>query len=103
MPRAEIERYIANHTAENVAQVIYGKYVDNSGLVFTGELVAQLFADDAGGEPVRDETYWDVPRWRQARNELDVRPDDYRFHIGVDLARKKDHTVITVLDCHRTS
>ena len=67
MPRAEIERYIANHTAENVAQVIYGKYVDNSGLVFTGELVAQLFADDAASEPIRDQVFWDVPRWRQAR------------------------------------
>ena len=103
MPRAEIERYIANHTAENVAQVIYGKYVDNSGLVFTGELVAQLFADDAASEPIRDQVFWDVPRWRQARAELDQRPDDYRFHIGVDVARKKDSTVITVLDVHGAS
>jgi hypothetical protein len=103
MPRAEIERYIANHTAENVAQVIYGKYVDNSGLVFTGELVAQLFADDAGAEPIRDQSYWDVARWRQARNELEVYPDEYRFHIGIDVARKKDSTVITVLDVHAAS
>jgi hypothetical protein len=96
MPRAEIERYIKNHTAENVAQVIYGKYVDNSGLVFTGELVAQMF--DREGDTVRDERFFDVPRWRQGRIDAVTKPSMYRYAGGGDLARKKDHTVITVLD-----
>lgn len=101
MPMEEIQRYIDNHTAENVAQVIYGKYVDNSGLVFTGEIVAQMFTD--AGSPIRDEHYFDLKRWQKARLELEQWPTDYRFHIGVDLARKKDHTVITVLDCYQAS
>lgn len=103
MPRAEIEKYIRNHTAENTAQVIFGKYVDNSGLVFTGELVTQLFADDAGTPPINEELWWDHPRWKQGALDLEHRPTRQRYHIGVDLARKKDSTVITVLDCHQAS
>src|ERR1044072_2142052 len=100
MPPDEIERYIKNHTAENVAQVIFGKYVDNSGLVFTGELVSQMFWPEP---TIRDERYFDKARWSRAVQAFRMRGGRKRFAGGIDLARQKDHTVITVLDVAKAS
>lgn len=98
VPRSEIERYIANNPPEVVAQVVFGKYVESSGLVFTAELINQLF--DRSFDRVMDEGWIDQERWRQGRIDQLTKLDLNRYATGVDLARKKDHTVITVIDTY---
>lgn len=97
VPLDEIKRYIANNPPEVVAQVVFGKYVESSGLVFTAELINQLF--DRSIDKVMDDHWIDVPRAAQGRIEMAVRHDPNRYAIGVDLARRKDYTVIVVIDC----
>lgn len=79
------------------AQVVFGKYVEHSGLVFSAEIVTNLF--DYQLPRVLEETYLD----REAAMQSSIarssgRFNPYQYAIGVDTARKKDYTVITVLD-----
>lgn len=96
VPRDEILRFIDNNPPEVVAQVVFGKYVESSGLVFTAELINQLF--DRRIEKVLDDVWFDEKAWRQGRIEQDIRFNPNRYVKGCDLARKKDYTVIFVLD-----
>jgi hypothetical protein len=98
VPHDEIRRMIEELPPEMAAQVCFGKYVDLSGLVFTAELVNQMF--DRSLPRVRGERFLDEKlarqniEWQQGNG----RPEWNRFATGIDLARKKDYTVITVLD-----
>lgn len=98
VPHDEIVRMILEQPAEIVAQVVFGKYVESSGLVFTSEVVQRLF--DRSIERVAGNSY--VNRAAVERAKLIVsRLDDWAspYHTGVDVARKTDWTVITTLDC----
>ena len=96
VPREEILRMIRENPPEVVAQVVFGKFVESSGLVFTAELINQFF--DRSTPKVLDNFWYDVERTRQGRLDQSVKLDPYRYSIGVDLARKKDYTVIFVID-----
>lgn len=96
VPADEIWRFIENNPPEVVAQVIFGRFVEGSGFVFTAELVNQLF--DHSQERILGETFFDEERWRQGVLDQRKSFNPNRYACGVDLARKKDHTVITVLD-----
>lgn len=96
VPREEVMRLIRENPPEVVAQVVFGKFVEASGLVFTAELINELF--DRSMPKVMGDQWIDADRTRQARLDQDVKFDRYRFYIGVDLARKKDYTVIFVCD-----
>ena len=96
VPRDEIDRFIRENPPEVVAQVVFGKYVENSGLVFTAELVNQMV--DRSIPRVIGNEWRDDKRWYQSRIDQERAFDPYRFSTGVDLARKKDYTVITVID-----
>jgi len=99
VPRDEILRYIVTNTPENVAQVVFGKYVESSGLVFTGEMIQQMIDRSLG--IVRGEAYIDRKRASEVVGEQKhfgnrwINP----FHTGVDFGRQTDYTVISTLDC----
>ena len=96
VPLEEIKRMIRENPPEVVAQVVFGKFVESSGLVFTAELINQLF--DRSIPKVMGDFWWDEPRLRQGRLDQSVKHDPYSYSIGVDLARKKDYTVIFIID-----
>jgi hypothetical protein len=110
VPHTEILRMIVQNPPEVTAQVVFGKYVESSGLVFSGELIQQMF--DRTQPVIRSQTYLDTEisddnfrRWhrRDSHGGL-IRLDDHniRFYTGIDTARQTDFTVITTLDCtHR--
>jgi hypothetical protein len=98
VPADEIVRFILNNPPDVVAQVVFGKYVESEGLVFTGELIKNVF--DRTIPPVRSQTYVDVaaadaaPLWfKRNKNWW-----GQRFHTGVDFARQTDYTVLTTID-----
>lgn len=95
----EIMRYIVENPPEIVAQVVFGKYVESSGLVFSGELIKKMF--DTTQDVVRANQWIDKDAARQARMEFEHRGGrwGHRYHTGVDFARQTDYTVITTLDC----
>ena len=96
VPRDELLRMVEEMPPEVAAQVVFGKYVDLSGLVFTAELINQMFD---GMPRVKGERYVDEAAAQQAQIAKRIgRHDPYRYATGIDLARKKDYTVITVLD-----
>ena len=103
VPRDEILRYIVTNTPENVAQVVFGKYVESSGLVYSGELIQNAINYDV---IVRGDSYMNRARHaetlvEQAHYNLGNWIDyPSEFHIGVDFGRQTDYTVITVLDCY---
>lgn len=94
VPHDEIWRMIEEETAETVAQTVFGKYVENAGLTFTGELVSNLFY----GEEVKGNTWCDVAAWLSGAAEQLRSHNPFRYATGVDLARKKDYTVIFTID-----
>lgn len=99
---------VVENPPEIAAQVVFGKYVESSGLVFSGDLIQQMF--DRSLEVVRSQTYLNEKVHSEARrlwnrrgpvsNRL-LRLDDAntRFYTGIDTARQTDFTVITTLDC----
>ena len=98
VPREEIVRFILNNPPEVVAQVVFGKYVESSGLVFQSEIVQRLF--QRGGASVINANFW-VDREERDRAASLVRHSGYAlppYHTGVDFARQTDFTVITTLD-----
>lgn len=98
VPHDEIVRMILENPPEVSAQTVFGKYVESSGLVFTGELI-QNAIDRTIGRVLGN--YW-------MREGADVEAAHYyahsdwwgpRYHTGVDFGRQTDFTVITTLDC----
>lgn len=97
VPEDEIIRMILDNPPEVVAQTVFGKYVESSGLVFTGELVQMLFdrklprvlGESWVAEGAREEArawYRHSQWWGQ------------RYHTGIDFARQTDYTVIFTID-----
>ena len=97
VPRDEIVRFILENPPEVVAQVVFGRYVESSGLVFGSEIVQQMF--DRSLERITGNFYIDRAAAERARGERQ-RFGMYGspFHTGVDFARQTDYTVITTLD-----
>jgi len=98
VPRDEILRYIVTNTPENVAQVVFGKYVESSGLVFTGEMISQMVDVSLG--LVRGEAFLNKTRLAESKLEQKHWLDRWvnPFHTGVDFGRQTDYTVISTLD-----
>ena len=99
VPKDEILRMVVSNPPEVVAQTVFGKYVESSGLVFTGELIQQMI--DHSVPRVRGEVFLDKERMQDAKEEQMHFADRWRnpFHTGVDFGRQTDYTVITTLDC----
>jgi len=98
VPPAEIDRMEADLPAEVVAQTIYGMFVEMSGVVFSAEIAAEMFMTDM--PKVMGDYYLDKDAAVQC--QIDRKHDTfnfYRYAHGIDLARRKDYTVISVLDC----
>lgn len=99
VPHEEIVRYILENPAEVVAQVVFGKYVESSGLVFTGELIQNMIdrrykrvTGDAWIDPeARDQA---AAVWASYGHDYDFR----RYSTGIDFARQTDYTVISTID-----
>lgn len=92
----EIMRLLLNEQPEITAQTVFGLYVPSSGLVFSSKLILNLFRDQL---LERGSAYIDTG----VRNAYVSTIKHYgvnqkRFKGGVDLARKKDKTVIYILD-----
>lgn len=95
VPAAVIDEMEATGAPETVAQVVYGVFVEASGLVFHAKAVTNLFTGDE----------LNVQQWEKPGLLVpDPRSTDYglplgrKYVIGVDLARKTDFTVILVFD-----
>lgn len=100
VPLAEILTMYDELGPEMGAQVVFGKYVDLSGLVFTADVLNQMFISTDEIPRITAERYLNKDAAVQSLiAQRSGRLDPYRYAIGVDLARKKDFTVITVLDC----
>lgn len=110
VPHGEIVAMIAELPSEMAAQVVFGKYVESSGLVFSGELIQQLFDRQgyhyselqpmsmAGGmERVTSDRWIHKPALEEARI---MRHEQKRsvFATGADVARINDYTVLFTLD-----
>jgi hypothetical protein len=97
VPRDEIIRMVLENPPEISAQVIFGKYVESSGLVFTSEIIQQLFDRSI---PRVLGNYWHDPAALSHAHSLRSRFGEYGspYHGGVDVARQTDYTVISVLD-----
>ena len=98
VPYDEILRMIVSNPPEVVAQTVFGKYVESSGLVFSGELIQNMI--DRTLPPVRGEVFLDKARLEESRAEAKHYSDRWRnpFHTGVDFGRQTDYTVITTID-----
>ena len=96
---------IRDNPPEMVAQVVFGKYVELSDLVFTGEVIQN--AIDRSLPRVRGNFYLDERALRRAQDAHGPfspgRPEmgdwGFRYHTGVDFGRQTDFTVLTTLDC----
>lgn len=98
VPLDEIVRMVVENPPEISAQVIFGKYVESSGLVFRSEAIEKLW--DRERERVLGNFF--VNRAVAQDAKLLTRHADHYgspFHTGVDVARQTDWTVITTLDC----
>jgi len=74
---------------------VLGMYVPSSGLVFSSRLILNLLQ----GDVVNGTEYVDTDTHRRLQEEIaHYGPQLQRFKGGVDLARKKDSTVVYVLD-----
>ncbi|MBA2726537.1 MAG: hypothetical protein H0U53_11145 [Actinobacteria bacterium] len=105
VPHDEIVAQLLEMPSEVAAQVIFGKYVESSGLVFTGELIQMLFDRQA-------EHYgnaWDhklritSDRWQdedaiKMAQAIPWEHRRYKYATGIDFARKTDFTVIFTID-----
>jgi hypothetical protein len=95
VPHDEIVSMILELPAEVAAQVVFGKYVESSGLVFTAELIQQLF--DRSLERVVGDTWIDTSAMAQARI-IPYQNRRSRYHTGIDFARLNDYTVFFTID-----
>jgi hypothetical protein len=103
----EVIRMLRENPAEVSAQVIFGKYVELSGLVFSGESIQMM--TDRRYKRVTGNTYLDGAAANQARIRygpaFSGRPEQGewggQYHTGIDWARQTDYTVITTLDVYQ--
>ena len=95
VPHDELIAMCMNGSPEVSAQTVFGMYVPSSGLVFSSKLILNLLADPVvhGTEYVDEETLA-----HRLIEEQHYGPQPERFKGGGDLARKKDSTVVYVLD-----
>ena len=105
VPHDEIMEMLVELPSEMAAQVIFGKYVELSGLVFTGELIQMLFDRNADhyANVWNKEFRVTGDRWvdKDARDHARIADHWHKrrfFHTGVDVARQTDYTVLTTLD-----
>ena len=96
VPHDEIMAMLMEFPAEVAAQVIFGKYVESSGLVFSGELIQNML------DRTMDRITTD--RWLDQNAVADARMMQYqdrarRYATGIDVARKTDFTVLFTIDC----
>jgi hypothetical protein len=95
VPHATIDEMEATLPGEVVAQVIYGVFVDASGLVFHADYLNRMFY----GSELNVET-WEMP----GLTVPDPKLTDYglplgrKYVVAADLARKNDYTVLYVFD-----
>jgi len=105
VPHDEIVSQLLEMPSEVAAQVIFGKYVESSGLVFTGELIQQMIDREA----VSYGNSWDrnfritSDRWHSAADvelakAIPLEYRKFRYATGIDVARQTDFTVIKTLD-----
>lgn len=105
VPHDEIVSQLLEMPSEVAAQVIFGKYVESSGLVFSGELIQQLFdrlALHYAGQwdrkfRVTSDRWHDVEAVKMAR-QIPWEARRQRYGTGIDVARQTDFTVIFTLD-----
>nr|MBA3405477.1 hypothetical protein [Gemmatimonadaceae bacterium] len=105
VPHDEIVAQLMEMPSEVAAQVIFGKYVESSGLVFSGDLI-QMFVDREaeyyGGAWERQHRItsdrWYSEQDVQMAKQLPWANRRLRYAIGIDFARQTDFTVIFVLD-----
>lgn len=106
VPHSEIVAMILELPAEMAAQVVFGKYVESSGLVFTGELIQMLFDRQGrhyGVEPgghmprITGDRWVDQTTLLQAR-QMTLEQKRTVFATGIDFARINDFTVLLTLD-----
>lgn len=112
VPHDEIVSMILELPAEMAAQVVFGKYVESSGLVFSGELI-QMMIDRQGvhyGEVDRPgpALMGGMPRvtgdrwlYQPAADEARIMTAQQKrtcFSTGIDFARLNDFTVLFALD-----
>ncbi len=99
VPHDEIVGMIRENPPEVTAQTVFGKYVESSGLVFTGELIQRMI-DRSIGRVLGN--YWmDEGAEIVARTYREQGGGWWgnRYHTGIDFGRQTDFTVISVLDC----
>lgn len=99
---AEIVRMILDNTPEMVAQTVFGKYVEASGLVFTAELIQRIFDRSLpriiGNGWIDESARVQAEETRRRSGDGSLRS---RFYTGADLARLRDYTVIFTIDTIR--
>lgn len=98
VPPDEVVRMVRENPAEVAAQVVFGKYVESSGLVFTGELIQELF--DRSLTRILGSAWLDQEAAAVARLYATAGQGwGDRYATGIDYARQTDFTVIFTLDC----
>jgi hypothetical protein len=105
VPHEEIIAMLLELPSEMAAQVIFGKYVESSGLVFTGELIQQLIDRTAKHYSLAWDREYRITgdRWHfgesvELAKQTPWEVRRHRYAGGVDFARQTDFTVISVLD-----
>lgn len=89
---------ILENPPEVTAQTVFGKYVESSGLVFTGELI-QMMIDRTIQRVVGN--YWVADGAIEEAKAYHEHAEWWgpRYNTGIDLGRMTDFTVISTLDC----
>jgi hypothetical protein len=95
VPHDEIVSMILELPAEVAAQVVFGKYVESSGLVFSAELIQMML--DRTVPRVTGDNWLNPDALQQARLMTHTQKRTV-FATGVDLARLNDYTVMFTLD-----
>jgi hypothetical protein len=95
VPHDEIVSMILELPAEVAAQVVFGKYVESSGLVFSAELIQMML--DRSVPRVTGDNWLNPDALSQARLMTHNQKRSV-FATGVDLARLNDYTVMFTLD-----
>jgi hypothetical protein len=103
--KEEALRMVVEMTPEVAAQVVFGKYVESSGLVFSGELIQMLFdrnAEHYGSTwdnkfRITSDRWYDPAAVEMAR-QIPWENRRYRYATGIDFARQTDFTVLFTLD-----
>lgn len=98
VPFDEACRFVLENPPEVVAQVVFGKYVENEGLVFSGQLIQSMI--DRSVPIIRSNTWLDEDA-AQFAAEYYKREEFWggQYATGVDFGRQTDFTVISTLDC----